>query len=62
MKSQRSCANRAMKVNATMVVTNVPAMRKAPLFKDCPVVARLIMATAKPAQYGFSQSIDNAIP
>ena len=50
MKSQRSCANRAMKINATTVVINVPSMRMAPLFRDCPVVARLVTATAKPAQ------------
>ena len=50
MKSQRSWANRAISVNATTMATSVPNMRSAALLMDCPMVARLTKATAKPAQ------------
>ena len=50
MNHQRSCGNKAIKVSETTTATRVPSMRMAPLFRDCPTVDRLIMATAKPAQ------------
>ena len=37
-------------VRETTKATRVPNMRRAPLFRDCPTVERLMKATAKPAQ------------